>query len=51
MSVAPGTPRVSDESLELRFVPFSRVRDFELGAALVPVVDAFLDGRARPVVA
>jgi ADP-ribose pyrophosphatase YjhB (NUDIX family) len=49
--VAPGPPRVSEESLELRFVPFSRVRDFEIGAALVPVVDAFLEGRARPVVA
>ena len=51
VSVAPGPPRVSEESLELRFVPFSRVRDFEIGAALVPVVDAFLEGRARPVVA
>jgi len=51
VSVAPGVPRVSEESLELRFVPFSRVRDFQIGAALVPVVDAFLERRARPVVA
>jgi ADP-ribose pyrophosphatase YjhB (NUDIX family) len=51
VAVAPGTPRVSDESLELRFVPFSRVRDFELGPAIVPVVEAFLDERPRPVVA
>jgi ADP-ribose pyrophosphatase YjhB (NUDIX family) len=51
VAVAPGTPRVSDESLELRFVPLSRVRDFELGPAIAPVVDAFLDERPRPVVA
>ena len=51
VSVGPGAPRISDESLELRFVPLSRVRDFELGAALVPVIDAFLDERARPVIA
>lgn len=51
VSVAPGAPRVSDESLELRFVPLSRMREFEIGAALVPVVDAFLEGRARPVIA
>ena len=51
VSVAPGAPRVSEESLELRFVPFARVREFEIGAALVPLVDAFLAGQARPVVA
>jgi ADP-ribose pyrophosphatase YjhB (NUDIX family) len=51
VSVSPGEPRVSVESLELRFVPFSHVRDFDIGAALVPVVDAFLEGHVRPVVA
>ena len=51
VQVAPGEPRASEESLELRFVPFPRVRDLELGAALVPLVEAFLDGQARPVVA
>ena len=50
-SVAPGEPRVSEESLELRFVPVSRVRELEIGAALVPVVEAFLDGQPRPVIA
>ena len=50
-SVAPGEPRVSEESLELRFVPFSSVRELEIGAALVPVVEAFLEGQARPVIA
>ena len=51
VSVAPGEPRVSSESLGLRFVPFSHVRDFEIGAALAPIVDAFIEGHARPVVA
>ena len=51
VSVAPGEPRVSEESFELRFVPFSRVHDLKIGAALGPVLDAFLEGRARPVVA
>ena len=51
VSVARGEPRVSAESLELRFVPFSQVRDFEVGAALVPIVDAFLTGYTPPVVA
>ncbi len=51
VSVAPGRPRVSEESLELRFVPFSLVRDLEIGAALRPVIDAFLERRARPVIA
>jgi ADP-ribose pyrophosphatase YjhB (NUDIX family) len=51
VTVAPGAPRVSDESLELRFVPISHVRDLELGAALVPVIHAFLDERPRPVIA
>ena len=51
VSVAPGAPRVSEESLELRFVPFARVRELEIGAALVPLVDAFLAGQPRPVVA
>jgi ADP-ribose pyrophosphatase YjhB (NUDIX family) len=51
VSVAPGALRVSEESLELRFVPFPQVHDLEIGAALVPVVDAFLEGRERPVVA
>lgn len=50
-SVAPGEPRVSEESLELRFVPVSRVRELEIGAALVPVVEAFLEGQPRPVIA
>jgi len=51
VSVAPGEPRISEESLELRFVPFARVRELEIGAALVPLVDAFLAGQPRPVVA
>lgn len=51
VSVAPGTPRVSEESLELRFVPFETVRTLEIGPALVPIVDAFLEGLPRPVVA
>jgi hypothetical protein len=49
--VAAGDPRISQESLELRFVPFGRIRELEIGAALEPLVDAFLDGHARPVVA
>jgi ADP-ribose pyrophosphatase YjhB (NUDIX family) len=51
VSVAPGEPRISDESLELRFVPFARVRELEIGAAHVPLVEAFLGGQPRPVVA
>lgn len=51
VGVGTGEPRISEESLELRFVPLAQVRDLELGAAQVPVVDAFLDGRARPVIA
>jgi ADP-ribose pyrophosphatase YjhB (NUDIX family) len=51
VGVAAGEPRISEEPLELRFVPFERVRDLEIGAALAPLVDAFLDGHARPVVA
>lgn len=51
VGVAAGEPRVSEESLELRFVPFARVRELALGAAHVPLIDAFLDGQARPVVA
>lgn len=50
VGVAAGEPRISEESLELRFVPFARVRELELGAAHVPLIDAFLDGQARPVV-
>jgi ADP-ribose pyrophosphatase YjhB (NUDIX family) len=49
--VAPGEPQVSRESLELRFVPFTDVPDLEIGPALVPVLDAYLSSRARPVVA
>ena len=51
VGVGTGEPRISEESLELRFVPFAQVRNLELGAAQVPVVDAFLDGHARPVIA
>jgi ADP-ribose pyrophosphatase YjhB (NUDIX family) len=51
VGVAAGDPRISQESLELRFVPFGRIRELEIGAALEPLVDAFLDGHARPVVA
>ena len=49
--VGPGEPRISDESLELRFVPLDDVRDLEIGPAQVPVVDAYLSSRAQPVVA
>ena len=49
--VGPGEPRTSEESLELRYVPFEEVRTLDIGAALVPVIDAFLDRHARPVVA
>lgn len=51
VAVAPGEPRHSEESLELRFVPFARIREFEIGASHVPVVAAFIEGHARPVVA
>lgn len=51
VGVAGGEPRISEESLELRFVPLARVRELDIGAALVPLVDAFLDGHRRPVVA
>lgn len=51
VGVGPGEPRISEESLELRFVPFEQVRNLEIGAAHVPLVDAFLDGRVRPVIA
>ncbi len=49
--VGPGEPHLSDESLELRFVPLGAVRRLDIGAALVPLVDAFLNGHVRPVVA
>ncbi len=51
VDVEAGEPRISDESLELRFVPFGEVRELDIGPALVPVLDAFLDERPRPVVA
>lgn len=49
--VRPGVPRLSEESLELRFVPLDTVRALDIGAALAPIVDAYLDGAARPIVA
>ncbi len=51
VEVEAGEPRISHESLELRFVPFGEVRDLDIGPAHVPVLDAFLDERPRPVVA
>jgi 8-oxo-dGTP pyrophosphatase MutT (NUDIX family) len=50
VEVAFGAPHVSSESLELRFVPFTDVPDLEVGPALVPVLDAYLLSRDRPVV-
>jgi len=49
--VRPGEPRVSEESLELRFVPLEAVRALDLGTAHVPLIDAYLHDAPRPVVA
>ena len=51
VEVAPGEPELSSESLELRFVPLARVSELAIGPALVPLVDAYLSSRERPVVA
>jgi 8-oxo-dGTP pyrophosphatase MutT (NUDIX family) len=51
VAVASGDPQISRESLELRFVPFPDISDLEVGPALVPVLDAYLSSRDRPVVA
>jgi 8-oxo-dGTP pyrophosphatase MutT (NUDIX family) len=48
VEVASGAPHVSPEP---RFVPFTDVPDLEVGPALVPVLDAYLSSRDRPVVA
>ena len=50
VDVAPGEPELSGESLELRVVPLANVSELEVGPALVPLVDAYLSCRARPVV-
>jgi ADP-ribose pyrophosphatase YjhB (NUDIX family) len=49
VEVASGAPHVSPESREPRFVPFTDVPDLEVGPALVPVLDAYLSSRDRPV--
>jgi ADP-ribose pyrophosphatase YjhB (NUDIX family) len=49
--VAEGEPRVSHESLALRFVAREDLGTLELGPAQKPLFDAYLAGRARPVVA
>lgn len=51
VEVAPGEPELSSESLELRFVPLANVSELEIGPALVPLVDAYLSSRVRPVLA
>jgi ADP-ribose pyrophosphatase YjhB (NUDIX family) len=51
VAVASGDSQISRESLELRFVPFPDIPDLEVGPALVPVLDAYLSSRDRPVVA
>jgi ADP-ribose pyrophosphatase YjhB (NUDIX family) len=51
VEVAPGEPELGSESLELRFVPLANVSELEIGPVLVPLVDAYLSSRPRPVVA
>jgi ADP-ribose pyrophosphatase YjhB (NUDIX family) len=49
--VARREPRISHESLEPRFVPLDEVRQLDLGAAPVPVIDEYLSSPTRPVIA
>jgi ADP-ribose pyrophosphatase YjhB (NUDIX family) len=48
--VADGVPRVSEESLELRFVPHEAIRGLDLTPAQLPVLEAYLSARSAPVV-
>jgi ADP-ribose pyrophosphatase YjhB (NUDIX family) len=50
-SVGDGEPRVSEESLQLRFVPLGEVGSLEIGPAQRPLIDAFLARRRPPIVA
>jgi ADP-ribose pyrophosphatase YjhB (NUDIX family) len=49
--VAEGEPRVSAESLALRFVAVDDLLALELSPAQTPLFEAYLAGRSRPVVA
>jgi ADP-ribose pyrophosphatase YjhB (NUDIX family) len=51
VTVADGEPRVSEESLELRFVDVGAIAGLDLSPAQRPVIDAYLAGRRPPVVA
>jgi ADP-ribose pyrophosphatase YjhB (NUDIX family) len=51
VQVAIGEPRISDESLELRFVPLGEIRRFEIGPAHAPLIDAYLSSDVRPIIA
>jgi len=48
--VADGDPRVSGESLQLRFVSADELRALDIGPSQMPLIDAYLSNRARPVV-
>jgi ADP-ribose pyrophosphatase YjhB (NUDIX family) len=51
VAVHDGDPAPSEESLELRFVPRTDLLSLDLTPAHRPIVEAYLDGATRPVVA
>ena len=51
VSIDDGEPRASQESLDVRFVPFEDLAKFDLTPAHRPIVDAFLARPSRVVVA
>jgi ADP-ribose pyrophosphatase YjhB (NUDIX family) len=49
--VSDGEPRLSHESLDLRWVPVAELGQLEIGPAQTPLVEAYVSSSVRPLVA